>query len=206
MNYSIIRTEEYSRLKKVKFFGTVLDLGGSKTAGYHELISGVEKIITTNIDPKKYDIYLDVEKKFPFADLSVDCVIALNLVSYVFDYENMFKEVSRLIRKDGVFVIAAPFMMHIHGAPEDYYRFTKSFYIKILAKYGFELEQVDELGFGLFSLFFQTIGSAIPTQPFRRVIQTLCVSADKLLLNFRSYRRLRCRIPLGYFIVAHKAV
>lgn len=205
MTYSILRTEQYHKLKNLTFSGTILDLGGSKTSGYHELLQGVEHIITANINPQTgYDLYVDLEQQFPVEDSSVDHVLCLNVLAHLFEYENVFRETSRVIKPGGLFVVTTPFMMHVHGSPDDYHRFTKSWYRDMSHKYDFNLQSADELGFGLFSFVFNTCGGSVPTRLLRYLVRQFCVGIDKLLLHTVAYRRLRDRIPLGYFIVMRK--
>lgn len=203
--YSILRLEQYKKIKSVEFNGTVLDLGGSKKSGYHELMKGQEKIITGNINADYgCDVIFDVQETFPIESASMNGVVSLNLFEHVFNFQNAFVESERVLKTGGIFVISTPFMINIHGSPDDYYRYTKSFYIKILENNGFVVERAEELGFGLFSLIFQSVGGSLPTNTLRLMVKNIFVGIDKVLGIFKSYKRLSDRIPLGYFIVARK--
>ena len=47
-------------------------------------------------------------------------------------------EIYRILKKEGVFIGSVPFIYQIHGAPKDYFRFSKEF-IKInLKKFRFK--------------------------------------------------------------------
>jgi SAM-dependent methyltransferase len=203
--YSILRIEQHNKLRSVPFTGTVLDLGGSKKSGYHEQMQGQEKIVTGNINASYgCDIIFDVQETFPVDTNSMDGVVSLNLFEHVYKFENAFKESARVLKPGGIFVISTPFMVNIHGSPDDYHRYTKSFYVKILQENGFVVERVEELGFGLFSLIFQSVGGSLPTNTLRILMKNIFVSIDKAFLIFHSYQRLRERLPLGYFVVARK--
>ena len=205
-SYSLIRTEEYKALQKLLLSGSILDLGGSSKSGYHELIGGTHTFTVVNYGEMHpgADLIFNIEEPFPLADGSYDNVLAMNVLEHIFDYHNVFSEVARVLKHGGSFVSATPFMHHIHGSPDDYHRYTASTYRKLAEKYGFEITRVQTLGYGLFSLLYQTIGGWIPTKILKNVFRILFVSADKILLNFDLFRRLRDRIPLGYFVVMKK--
>ncbi|MCE9529873.1 MAG: class I SAM-dependent methyltransferase [Planctomycetes bacterium] len=60
----------------------------------------------------------------PHEDASVGTVIALSTFEHVQKFWLGFKEVKRVLRPDGVFVVASPFYFHVHAYPHDYWRFT----------------------------------------------------------------------------------
>jgi hypothetical protein len=50
MSKSLWRTLLYAELKNVRLDGQVLDIGGSRRSGYHELIQGEHVIKINNLD------------------------------------------------------------------------------------------------------------------------------------------------------------
>jgi SAM-dependent methyltransferase len=69
------------------------------------------------------DLVADVEA-LPQEDASVGTVLALSTFEHVQRFWRGFDEVGRVLRPDGVFVVAAPFYFHVHAHPNDYWRFT----------------------------------------------------------------------------------
>jgi SAM-dependent methyltransferase len=65
----------------------------------------------------------DVEH-LPRADHSVGSVLALNVFEHVKRFWRGFDEVQRVLRPDGLLFFSAPFHLHIHAYPNDYWRFT----------------------------------------------------------------------------------
>ena len=55
---------------------------------------------------------------------SVGTVLALSTFEHVQRFWLGFDEVDRVLRPDGVFIVASPFYFHVHGYPSDYWRFT----------------------------------------------------------------------------------
>jgi SAM-dependent methyltransferase len=60
----------------------------------------------------------------PQRDASVGTVLALSTFEHVQQFWRGFDEVHRVLRPDGVFVVASPFYFHVHAYPNDYWRFT----------------------------------------------------------------------------------
>lgn len=203
--YSIIREEEYRKLSKLEIKGSILDLGGNMKSEYHSLIKGDHKFTSVNIDSKYgCDMVFDIQNPFPIENEKFDAVISMNVFEHIYGFENAFSETYRVLKKNGTFVFAVPFMHHIHGCPDDYFRYTNSTLEKCLIIRGFKDIKIQEIGFGLFSLIYQTCSGMLPsfTKP---VFKNLFISIDKILLKVSNkYVTLAKRIPLGYFVIAKK--
>lgn len=203
--YSIIREEEYKKLSSLSLDGSVLDLGGNVDSEYHALIKGGHKITSVNVDPKHgCDLVFDIQEHFPIENEKFDAAISMNVFEHIYGFQNAFSETFRVLKKGGTFVFATPFMHHIHGCPDDYMRYTNSTLEKILKVNGFKDVNIQEIGFGVFSLIYQTCSGMLPTflKPFFKVS---FVTLDKVLLKLsKRYVALAERIPLGYFVIAKK--
>ena len=75
----------------------------------------------------------------PQKDASVGTVIALSTFEHVQQFWLGFKEVQRVLRPDGVFVVATPFYFHVHAYPSDYWRFTPEALDFLLSDYSSRL-------------------------------------------------------------------
>jgi SAM-dependent methyltransferase len=69
------------------------------------------------------DCVADVER-LPQASGSVGTVISMSTFEHVRRFWKGFEEIRRVLRPDGVFIVACPFFFHIHNYPHDYWRFT----------------------------------------------------------------------------------
>jgi len=112
---------------------------GSRIIGNQENLSA-RSIFGSNCTPDKYvgidyiegngvDLVEDVTN-LPFEDNSISTVIALNLLEHVQKFWLAIDEVKRILSEDGIVIFATPFSYEIHGCPEDYFRYTPSFYNK----------------------------------------------------------------------------
>jgi hypothetical protein len=66
-------------------------------------------------------------------------VLALSTFEHVRQFWLGFREVERVLRPDGVFVVAAPFYFHVHAYPSDYWRFTPEALDFLLERYPLRL-------------------------------------------------------------------
>jgi SAM-dependent methyltransferase len=80
------------------------------------------------------DCVADVEA-LPQRDASVGTVLALSTFEHVRRFWKGFDEVRRVLRPDGVFVVASPFYFHVHAYPNDYWRFTPEALDSLLEDY-----------------------------------------------------------------------
>jgi len=202
--YSILREGQYNELSKLSLDGKILDVGGLKNANYHELIKGKHSFTSVNIPPNDCDISFDIQKTFPFADGSFDHIVCLNVLEHIYGFQNAFSEMHRVLRSGGTFVAAIPFMHHIHGCPDDNFRYTESALRHILEDLKYKEIQITPTGLGVFSLIHQTISGALPGV-VGVFFKTIAKGCDKVFLALSPrYTRMSARIPLGYFIIAKK--
>jgi SAM-dependent methyltransferase len=71
----------------------------------------------------------------PHRHASVGTVLALNTFEHVKCFWRGLEEVHRVLRPDGVLLMATPFYFHLHDYPHDYWRFTPAAYESLLESY-----------------------------------------------------------------------
>ena len=201
--YSIIRDGQYEKLCTLTVNGTILDLGGNLNSEYHTLIKGKHMVTTVNINPEyACDMVFDIQEKFPIESEKFDAVLSMNVLEHVYGFDNVISEAYRVTKKGGVLIFSVPFMHHIHGSPDDYFRYTRSAYERMLNDHNFTDIEIQEIGLGLFSLFYQSSAGMLPTF-LKIVFKNIAIGIDRLLGKLSGrYRNVAKRIPLGYFVVA----
>jgi SAM-dependent methyltransferase len=203
---SFLRREEYKALSSLRVDGDILDVGGSKKSGYHELISGNHKIITGNIDASYgADIFFDAQKKWPFDSASFSCVLFVNVLEHLFDYNMAVGEAHRVLKNGGKVVGVIPFMLNVHGTPNDYFRYTKPALEKILSSAGFKSIGIRELGSGAFGVIYQVLIGFARWEWLATVGISICKFLDGLISALKPGNKMTAKyMPLGYYFEAIK--
>jgi SAM-dependent methyltransferase len=188
-------------LSKVHLSGDVLDLGGSKTSGYHELFSGNPRIIVGNIDSSYgIDIQMDAEKKFPFPDQKFDGVLMINLIEHLFDHQKAIQESFRVLKPGGRIIGVVPFMFNVHGSPNDYFRYTKSALERLFINQGFKTVQVEEIGTGAFSVAYHLFVGFMRIPFLTQLCMQFARVLDTALKKIKPTNKMGSEhMPLGYF-------
>ena len=83
---SLLRKLQYEELSKIKIDGKVLDIGGDRRSGYHELIQGNHQISVVNINKDcEVDLNFNIEQAFPLGDESYGAILCLNVLEHIFN-------------------------------------------------------------------------------------------------------------------------
>ena len=183
---------------------TMLDVGcGSKP--YKELFSPYAKSYI-GIDPykeAKAEICASAEK-IPLNDNSIDVVICTQTMEHVRDYKEAINEMHRVLRPGGVVFLATHGTYPIHGAPNDYWRFTKYGLEEVCKK--FSTRNVVPMGgiilclFQIVNLFFGKLSRIFVVglifKPIIILNNIIGWNLDKLYYNDI--------MPVNYLVVANK--
>ena len=139
--------------------GKLLDVGcGTKP---YENICNVDEYIGLEIDDEgnRLHNYADVfydGKTIPFEDKSFDSILSNQVFEHVFNPNQFLKEINRVTKVGGRFLITVPFVWDEHEQPYDYARYS-SFGLKyILAENGFEIMEHRKSNNGI-EVIFQLI-------------------------------------------------
>lgn len=126
----------------VRLKGNLLDIGcGTKP---YERICNVDKYTGLEIDDEGNrnhsfaDVFYD-GNLLPFQDKNFDSILVSQVFEHVFNPHQFLKEINRVTKIDGLFLITVPFVWDEHEQPYDYARYS-SFGLKyILNENGFEV-------------------------------------------------------------------
>ncbi len=119
--------------------GAVLDLGAG-SAKYRDIIKkGAGEYIAFDIVPgPNIDVTGDIFD-MPFEDGQFDVVVSTQVLEHVEKPWVMAKEIGRILKKGGVCIITAPFMVPYHPDPSDYFRYSKEGLEFLFKNEGFEI-------------------------------------------------------------------
>ena len=192
--------------------GTTLNIGCGQDR-YRKFIHG--KVINLDIkQTKAADIIADANQ-LKFKPNSFDNVISIFSFYYLKNPFSMSRDISKILKKDGKFILVLPFLYPIHDIPEDRYRFT-SFGIKTVLEKYFNIESIKPIG-SIFSMpsvlqysLVKGIQSLFPkNRPLKLIISTityplfLIFKFSQILSLFDIFDR-SGRFPIAYFVVAIK--
>jgi SAM-dependent methyltransferase len=80
--------------------------------------------------------------RMPLADVSVDTILATEVMEHLADPNQFLSEAARVLRPEGALVMSVPFLEPLHEEPRDYYRFTPYGLDRLLARHGFALTRI----------------------------------------------------------------
>lgn len=143
--------------------GKLLDIGcGTKP---YKSITNVDEYIGLEIDDEGNrqhrfaDIFYD-GKTIPCTNKEFDSIMSNQVFEHVFNPNDFLKEVNRVTKIDGLFLISAPFVWDEHEQPYDYARYTIFGLKHILSKNGFEIIEYRKSNNGI-EIIFQLINTYI---------------------------------------------
>jgi ubiquinone/menaquinone biosynthesis C-methylase UbiE len=144
--------------------GRILDVGcGQKP--YKHLFSFDEYIGMDIENPghdhsnEQIDIFYDGHT-FPFSDNIYDSVICNQVLEHVFNPDHFLKEVNRVLKPRGYFLLTVPFVWDEHEQPNDYARYSSYGLTHLLKMTGFEVVEYRK-SINDFRLIFQLINAYI---------------------------------------------
>ena len=182
--YQILEFEKLKIKKKSIEFGTY-DYKESFTKftrhnSDKNFFSNLKKIKKKNYFQINLEKKNNLNKKF-------DNIIIFNVLEHIHNDSKAIIELKKILNKNGKLIISTPFIYRYHEAPEDYKRYTISYFDKLLKEKNFKIIKSKYLGEGPFiasySLFFDYL-KKIPLISYPIII--ICYLLDKILSLFHK--------------------
>lgn len=152
---------------------------------------------------KKGVINVDLNKKTSLKKNFYNSVIFFNVMEHLININNSKIEITRILKKKGLLIGSTPFLYRFHGAPSDYYRFTKPFFEEFFKK-EFKIIKICNLGFGPMTCCFSMIFDITKKIPFINNLLFLTAYLIDLILGFFSKNRLKEIYPIAIFFILKK--
>src|SRR3989344_169049 len=130
------------------YSGKIIDIGGKKKnkRGLFDISKFGTEVTYVNIDGStEPDIIADASS-IPLPDETFDLAIIAELLEHVPDPVAVLREAHRLIKPGGKILVTIPFMVGIHGDPQDFARYTPTFLEKASREAGFNGVEIETHG------------------------------------------------------------
>ena len=205
---TLLRDLQINECTKIKVNGLSLEFGAidRKNKTFSNFIRGQSKFEYSNIKPnKKLNIfYSDLTKKLKIKSNKYNNVLLFNVLEHLPEYRIALSQINRILKKKGKIIGSTPFIYQIHGAPKDYFRFTKEFFEFELKKQKFNYIKVQYLGNGPFTACYSLIYPYLRFLPiFSHLVLLICFMLDNILQIFIK-TDLKEIFPIGIFFNAQK--
>ena len=205
-NNSILRVLQKNEFKKYKLSGKCLEFGANHKIQRNFLYKDSEKyqIFYSNIDNKnKSFIKINLIKKLAHKK-KYNNIIIFNVLEHLSEVNIALKNLNLLLDSKGKILGSTPFLYRVHGAPNDYNRFTKSYLQKILKEKKFINIKINEIGLGPFLASFSLLRGFLKYLPIiYQILLSLVIIIDKIL--FYTMKTDPKKIyPIGYVFSATK--
>lgn len=206
MSISLWRTLVYRELEKLELSGDIIDLGGSRQSGYHQLIKGEHKIWVNNLNgAEDKGLSFDLELSFPVESATYDAVLAINVLEHIFNYQNILGESFRILKENGTLVVAVPFLIQVHPSPNDYWRYTEQTLRLLLESAGFKKIDVIPVGTGVFGASYHLKHNLYRIPLLQNLFVLYAKTGDWLLSKIKSDSFFSKEYyPLGYLVISKK--
>lgn len=194
------------------FSGKLLDIGGERTNNrgnfrFKRENENYYERITLNISKGTKPDVLGSAENLPFDDDYFDIITCLEVLEHLKSPESCFSEFTRVIKPGGSVFLSAPWMVGIHGDPDDYFRYTPSAIHNLADKNGLSVtktivmgDAVDALLDALRSLHYSKSG----LKP-HRIITYLILKAFSLRRpKLAEFPRNYSKFSTGYFFEIKK--
>ena len=207
-NYSLLRVFQIIETKKLFLKGKSLEFGASSNfkKNFSYFSNGEKKFNYSNIDNNnnKNIIKIDLRKKLKIKSNKYNNILIYNVLEHVDNHSTTFSELKRILNKNGNLYGSTPFLYQVHGAPKDYFRFTKDFFLEKLQKNGFTNIKIKCLGFGPFVACFSILQSYVKFLPLiNHLALLICYLLDSILQLFIR-TKLNEIYPIGIFFIAKR--
>jgi SAM-dependent methyltransferase len=102
--------------------------------------------------------YLYDGERLPFADGSFDTVLSIQVLEHTPHPRQLMAEMSRVLKRGGSLILAAPFSFRLHEEPHDYFRYSPHGLRELCRAAGLEIDHVEQVG-SLWSLVGHKVNS-----------------------------------------------
>ena len=162
----------------------VLDLGGQKIIkrGKFNINEFNLHVVCANLSVSKGTDVINDAISLPFMEESFDAVICAELLEHVFKPELVLREIYRVLKIEGKLLVTVPFLYRIHADPDDFGRYTNTFWWLVLNEVGYRDIKIEKQGF-YYSVLADFIKQYVVEHPSPPILGRIYNQAVKLIIK-----------------------
>lgn len=193
--------------------GKLLDLGCGKVPLYEAYKDYISENICIDWEGNGQeniflDIVSDINKRLPLKNDEFNTIISSSVIEHLQEPEQIFREMHRVLKKEGIAILSVPFLYPLHEEPYDYFRYTKYALEMFASKNHFKVLECRTTGGMpevLTDIFAKNIKSIPIIGRFIAIIaQQFTYLFVKTPLGKKLSKKTSQRFPLGYVMVIQK--
>tara|TARA_B100000767_G_C19766703_1_gene537901 strand:+ start:168 stop:842 length:675 start_codon:yes stop_codon:yes gene_type:complete len=203
---SLCRILQNVEFQKYNLKGEIIEFGAEPNSknNFSKNIKNYKKVIFADKYIKHKDVVnVDLNKNIRLKKNSFDTVIFFNILEHLINFKNAKKQVHKILKKDGTLIGSTPFLYRFHGAPSDYYRFTKPFFENLFED-DFKNIKIYNLGFGPMTICYSIISDFSKKIPLLNNFLFICCFLLDSFLGFFVKYKLKDIYPIAIFFVVKK--
>lgn len=179
---------------------------------------GANTFFRLDIAPRNYvDIIADFQKDNYFKSC-FDVVICLNVMEHVYSFDKFFKNLTKVVKKDGIILLSVPYNSGLHYLPHDYFRMSHYALKKMFNDNQCQIKQLEPFYQNVSNKLFRLIDNFFINNnlisKFIRIIIIFLIKIqnkihdlqleNKLIDDVNTKHKKLYSEPVGYFVIAKK--
>ena len=155
------------------------------------------------------DFECDLTQDLPFPAAAFDTIILSDVLEHIPEPMDLWKEMARVLTKDGHLIMNVPFFYCLHEQPHDYFRYTEFALRRFAQAVGLIPVELIVTG-GVPEILTDIVAKTIVSVPLvgaasAAFLQWITYGAINTRLGRSVSARTARNFPFGYFLVARKA-
>lgn len=128
--------------------GFVLDAGAGRLAWRTLLRVRCTRYLATDYENSHPELgfVADIQGGIPLPDRTFDTIFCCSVMEHTPEPWRILPEFARVLADDGRIILSVPFVYYLHGAPHDYFRFTRHGVERLAAAAGLEVVELQTGG------------------------------------------------------------
>ena len=193
--------------------GTLIDLGCGKAPLYEFYKDYVECVTCVDWQHSVHenpftDQTCDLNGRLPFDDSSYDTILLSDVLEHIAEPENLWLEMTRILKSGGVLILNVPFLYKIHEMPFDYFRYTEFSLRRFAERSQLNIVLLKGMG-GLPEVITDLVAKLLYKIPvlgsiLAIVVQAMCGALLRTGLGKKMSEKTIVQYPMGYFMVCRK--